>query len=78
MVVIYTQDNTIIKNNADDAKATLLSVYGEKLGLEAYAAVKGGRIGSSYRKYGGPLVQIVDKEKAEWIKEKEEFIGMID
>ena len=77
MVVIYTQDNTIIKNNADDAKAILLSVYGEKLGQEAYAAVKNGRVGASYRKHGGPLVQVVDKEKAAWIREKEESVGMM-
>lgn len=77
MVVIYTQDNTIIKNNADDAKETLLSVYGEKLGQEAYVTVRDGRIGASYRKNGGPLVQVVDKEKAAWIREKEETIGML-
>ena len=40
MIVIYAQDNTIIRNDADSAKSVLYSVYGEKLGAEAYAAVK--------------------------------------
>lgn len=36
MIVIYTQDATYIKENADAAKDILCSVYGEKLGKEAY------------------------------------------
>ena len=35
MIVIYTQDNTIIRENADDARGDLISLYGEKLGAEA-------------------------------------------
>ena len=53
MIVIYTQDNTILRKDADSARKDLISVYGEKPGLEAYAAVKNGRIGTVYRKYGG-------------------------
>ena len=45
MIVIYTQENTIIKNDADTAKGELINLYGEKLGVEAYVAVKGGKIG---------------------------------
>ncbi len=40
MIIIYTQDETYIRNDADSAKSVLYSVYGEKLGAEAYAAVK--------------------------------------
>ncbi|MBR6158471.1 MAG: hypothetical protein IKQ27_16075 [Lachnospiraceae bacterium] len=77
MIVVYTQDATYIKKDADAAKDVLLSVYGEKLGAEAYAAVKNGREGTTYRVHGGPRVEIVSKEKAEWIKEKETAIGMM-
>lgn len=74
MIVIYTQDDTIIRNDADDAKEDLVDLYGVKLGAEAYAAVKNGRMGASYRKYGGPLVKVVSKESAESIRIKEELI----
>lgn len=78
MIVIYTQDNTIIRKDADAAKADLVSLYGEKLGAEAYESVKDGRVGKSFRKYGGPLVQVVTKEKAAEICEKETIIGMLE
>ena len=77
MIVIYSQDKTIIRSDADDAKADLISLQGEKLGAEAYAVVKGGRIGASYRKYVGPLVKVVDKEDAERIKKKEAAVVMM-
>ena len=77
MIVIYTQDETIIKNDADAAKEDLVRVYGEKLGAEAYKAVKGGRPGAAYRKYGGPLVKVVSKEEAELIREREVKIEML-
>lgn len=77
MIVIYTQDNTIIRNDADAAREDLIDLYGAKLGAEAYAAVRNGRIGSAYRKYGGPLVKIVSKEDALRIKEKEIVAGMM-
>ena len=77
MIVIYTQDNTIIRDNADAARGDLISLYGEKLGTEAYVAVKNGRIGAAYRKYGGPLVKVVSSEDAAWIREKETVIGMM-
>ena len=77
MIVIYTQDNTIIKDNADSARKDLINLYGEKLGTEAYAAVKNGRIGAAYRKYGGPLVKVVSSEDAAWISEKETSAGMM-
>ena len=35
MIVIFTQDNTIISKDADSARADLISLYGEKLGAEA-------------------------------------------
>lgn len=68
---------TYIRNDADAAKSVLLSVYGEKLGTEAYAAVKNAREGVSYRKNGGPLVRVVSKDKAAEIREKETAIGMM-
>lgn len=76
MIVIYTQDETIFKDSADSAKDDFVRLYGEKLGAEAYAAVRNGRIGSSYRKYGGPLVKVVDSKEVDAIRTKEELIGM--
>ena len=77
MIIIYTQDKTYIMDDADAAKSKLLSVYGEKLGAEAYAAAKSGRIGTSYRKNGGPLIRVVTKELAAEICKKETAIGMM-
>ncbi len=77
MIVIYTQDETIIRNDADDAKSVFISVYGEKIGAEAYDVVNNGRVGTVYRKNGGPLIKVVTKEQASVIREKETSIGMI-
>lgn len=73
MIVIYTQDETIIRKDADAAKKDLIDLYGAKLGEEAYAAVKDARVGASYRKNGGPLVRVVTKEQAAEIREKETY-----
>lgn len=40
MIVIYTQDGTYIRSDADSARDVLIAVYGEKIGAEAHAAVK--------------------------------------
>ncbi len=77
MIVIYTQDETFIREDADAAKGILTSVYGERIGAEAYSAVKDAREGSTYRKNGGPLVQVVSKEQAATIRDKETAIGMM-
>ena len=77
MIVIYTQDETFIRKDADAAKGVLTSVYGEKLGAEAYVTMKNAREGASYRKNGGPLVRVVSKEQAEDIRAKETAIGMM-
>lgn len=77
MIVIYTQDETFIRKDADTAKGVLMSIYGEKLGAEAYSVVKDGREGASYRKNGGPLVRVVTEEEAAKIHEKETAIGMM-
>ena len=77
MIIIYTQDETYIRNDADSAKRVLYSVYEEKLGAEAYTAVKNARNGTTYRKNGGPLIRVVTKEEAVKIREKESSIGMI-
>ena len=54
MIVIYTQDETYIKPTADAAIPILISFYGPKLAQEAYNCVKNARLGTLYRKYGGP------------------------
>ena len=77
MIVIYTQDATYIRDDADAAKSVLVSVYGEKLAEEAYAAMKDAWMGASYRKYGGPLIRIVTEMQAEEIREKETAIEMM-
>ncbi len=77
MIVIYTQDVTYIRSDADSARDVLIAVYGEKIGAEAHAAVKGAPSGASYRKYGGPLVRTVTKEQAEEIRKKETVINMM-
>lgn len=77
MIVIYTQDKTYIKRDAEDARTVLNEVYGNKLGIEAYNAIKDGRDGTAYRKNGGPLIQVVSREKADQIREKEIVIEMM-
>lgn len=77
MIIIYTQEKTYIRNDADSAKDVLNTVYGEKLGMEAYAAVKDADNGTTYRKNGGPLIKVVTKEEAVKIREKETAIGMM-
>lgn len=78
MIVIYTQDITIIHKNADVAKQDIISIYGDKLGMEAYKAVKAGPAGTAFRRHGGPLITVVSSEKAEWIRNKEKSIGMLE
>lgn len=77
MIIIYTQEKTLIRNDADADRSVLLDVYGDKLGEEAYAAVKHNRTGASYRKNGGPLVRVVTEAQATEIREKEITIGMM-
>ena len=55
----------------------MITVYGEKLGEEAYVAVKNGRIGASYRNNGGPLVRVITEKQAAEIREKEIAAGMM-
>jgi len=55
----------------------LLSVYGTKLGYEAYENVKEARVGTRYRKNGGPLICVADKKEVSKIFEKESQIGML-
>ena len=38
MIVIYTQDETFIRNDEDAAKNVLLTVYGEKLDGEGFSS----------------------------------------
>ena len=78
MIVIFTQDETFIRENADAAKNILETLYGEKLGREAYRSVYKAPAGTAYRKNGGPLVQVVTKEKAAEIREKEIALGMME
>ena len=76
MIIMYTQDKTYIYDDVDLAKKDLLSVYGIKLGTEAYEKIKHAREGTRYRKNGGPLVCVVNKEKASEIAARESLIGM--
>ncbi len=78
MIIIYTQNKTLIHKDADSAKEDMISLYGEKLGQEAYRTVKDRPAGTSYRKHGGPLITVVSREKADWIKMKEAGIEMLD
>lgn len=77
MIVVYTQEGTYIRNDADAAKDVLVSVYGEKLGTEAYTAVKDAQPGASYRRHGGPLVRVVSEEQAAGIQKKELSAGIM-
>lgn len=77
MIVIYTQDKTYIRNDAATARSILLDIYGKKLGEEAFRMINKARVGTAFRKNGGPLVQVVSKEKAAEIREKETAIGMM-
>lgn len=77
MIVIYAQDCTYIEKDADSAKDILNSLYGSKLGREAYETVKGARAGASYRKHGGPLVCVAAREAAVEIQRKEEAAGLM-
>ena len=78
MIVIYTQDKTYIHKDAESAKEGLIRLYGTKLGKEAYSKVREGRVGFTYRKYGGPLVKCVGNEEARIIRQRERNIGMMD
>lgn len=78
MIVIYTQDRSYIFDGLDSAKETIISLYGEKLGTEAYYALKRSPTGAAYRRYGGPLITIVNSEKAEWIRNKEKSLEITD
>ena len=77
MIIIYTQDETYIKPSADAAFPILTALYGPKLAQEAYNTVRNAREGKIYRKYGGPRVEVVSEERAEWIREKEMAVGMM-
>lgn len=77
MIVIYTQDTTYIRNDAATARRVLLKVYGEKLGEEAYRTINKARVGTAFRKNGGPLVRVVSKKDATEIRVKEVAIGMM-
>ena len=74
MIVIYTQDETRIYNNAEEARGPLIEVYGEKLGLRAYEAAIHGK---AYRENGGALVKVVSAKEAQMIREREVAIGMM-
>lgn len=74
MIVIYTQDETFIRKDADAAKSILSSVYGEKLGAEAYMTIKNAREGTSFQKFGRSLIRVVTKEGATVIRQKEKAI----
>ena len=69
MIIIYDMDETYFSRNADEVKPLLLELYGNKFGEEAYDFLKKAPVGSSYRRYGGPLVKVVEKD--EWFRAQE-------
>ena len=77
MIVVYTHDGTYNRKDADAAKDLLVSVYGKKIGTEAFTTVKDAWIGDSYRKHGDPLVRVVSEEQATEIRKKEIAAGMM-
>ena len=77
MIVIYEQDKTYIYNDTAGAEKTIMSLYGAKLGREACETLEKGRMGTVYRRYGGPRIEIVSEEDAERIRVKEEDAGML-
>lgn len=77
MIVIYTQENTYIKKDAESSRDILITIYGKKFGEEAYSVIKDAVEGASYRKNGGPLVQVISKDTAEKIYKKENELGML-
>lgn len=58
-------------------KKRFLRLYGRKFGIEAYNAVMDGRTGTSYRKYGGPLIRVVTAEEAGKTAVLERRAGML-
>lgn len=78
MLVVYTQERTVIVEEGDESRNQLKGIYGDKLGGEAYRVLNKAPVGSSYRKNGGPLIQVVTKELAEIIRERERAIGMME
>lgn len=77
MIIIYDQDKTYIYNNLSDAKEMIIALYGVKLGLEACAKLAKGRLGTVYRRYGGPRIEIVSDADAERIRTREKAAGIL-
>lgn len=77
MVVIYTQDETFIRNTLKDAEDILLDVYGSKFTQEILKTMDDRKVGASFRAKGGLLVRIVSSEDAQAIRKKEIEIGMM-
>ena len=77
MIVIYTQDRTSIYEDIKAAETDIIGLYGAKFGTEACRILRDGRPGASFRRHGGPLIRIVSREEAEWVREKEKKAGML-
>lgn len=77
MIIIYDQDKTYFYNSLGDAEETIIALYGAKLGREACTALRNGRTGTVYRRYGGPRVEIVSDADAERIRAREAAAGML-
>ena len=77
MIIIYDQDKTYIYNNLSDAKEMIIALYGVKFGREACTAMRNGRPGTVYRRYGGPRIEIVSDADAERIRVREAAAGML-
>ena len=77
MIIIYSQDETIVRADVMAARDDMIRIYGKKLGEKAFATLKAAPVGTSYRKNGGPLIRLVSDDDAEKIISKEESIGML-
>lgn len=77
MIIIYDQDKTYIYNDLGGAEETIIALYGAKLGREACTAMRNGRMGTVYRRHGGPRVEIVSDADAERIRAREAAAGML-
>ena len=68
IIVIITQDNTIIRKMRMLLNEIYINLYGEKLWTKIYDTVKKGRIGAFFRRCGELFDRAVLKEQAEKIQ----------
>lgn len=70
-VVIYDLDGVSVYSDLATAAWKVKELYGQKLGTEACARIAKGRVGTIYRRHGGPRVELVSDADAERIRRRE-------